>query len=127
MAQVANIQAASPEAPHWNVADYLQYDFLVAVRESRVAGFLVSRRLAEGECEILNLAVAPDFRRQGIARDLCRKVLEGFRGAVYLEVRESNQAARDLYESLGFKELDRRYRYYYNPPEDAIVLKFHSC
>ena len=127
MAEVARIQAASPEAPHWNAAACLQYDNLVAVLGSRVAGFIVWRTLDEGEREILSLAVSPDFRRQGIARTLCNSILEGFRGAVYLEVRESNRAARNLYESLGFQPLGHRQKYYNSPQEDAIVMKFRSC
>jgi ribosomal-protein-alanine N-acetyltransferase len=99
----------------------------VAVREHRVAGFLVTRRTAEGEAEILNLAVAPDFRRQGIARALMCTFLHGFRGDVFLEVRGSNSPARRLYKSLGFQELTLRENYYGTPPEAAIVMKFHSC
>jgi ribosomal-protein-alanine N-acetyltransferase len=127
LAQIAAIQSASPEAPHWNAADYLKHDLMVALIEGRVVGFLASRILVEGEREILNLAVAPDFRRQGIARHLCKKFLGGLRDSVFLEVRESNQAARSLYLSLGFQELGRRPEYYGMPPEAAIVMKFHSC
>jgi len=127
LAEVAEIQAASPEAPQWDVADYLQYDFLVAVRGTQVAGFAVFRTLVEAEREILNLAVAPGFRRQGIARELWKSLLQGFSGTIYLEVRETNLAARNLYDSLGFQQLSRRPLYYSSPPEAAIVLKFHSC
>jgi ribosomal-protein-alanine N-acetyltransferase len=127
LAQVAAIQDASPESPRWNAADYLNYDLLVAVREGRVVGFLASRSLVEGEREILNLAVAPEFRRQGIARHLWDAFCEGPFGTIFLEVRESNEAARSLYLSLGFQELGRRPAYYDFPPEAAIVMKFHSC
>jgi ribosomal protein S18 acetylase RimI-like enzyme len=48
-------------------------------------------------------------------------------GTVFLEVRESNKAARNLYLSLGFQELGRRPEYYETPLEPAIVMKFHSC
>ena len=127
LAEIDSIQSASPEAPHWNAADYLRYDVLVAVRGNRVVGFIVSRALSEDEREILNLAVSPDFRRQGIARALCETIMDGFRGGVYLEVRESNHAARKLYESLGFEAVGSRQKYYNSPPEDAIVMKFRSC
>jgi ribosomal-protein-alanine N-acetyltransferase len=127
LAEIAAIQAASPEAPQWNVADYLQYDFLVAVCGTQVVGFLAFRTLAASEREILNLAVAPGSRRQGIARELWKSLLPGFSGSIYLEVRETNQAARNLYNSLGFEELSRRTGYYSFPPEAAIVMMFHSC
>ena len=127
LAEIAAIQAASPEMPQWNVADYLRYDLLVAVSGTQVNGFLAFRTVAASEREILNLAVAPASRRQGIARELCKSFLSGFSGSIYLEVRETNQAARNLYNSLGFEELNRRPKYYSSPPEAAIVMKFHSC
>ena len=48
-------------------------------------------------------------------------------GNFYLEVRESNQAARNLYKSMGFQEVNIRPEYYQFPLEAAIVMKFHSC
>jgi ribosomal-protein-alanine N-acetyltransferase len=123
---IAAIQAASFEAAQWDPADYLNYDLRVAVREDAVAGFLVVRKVA-GEAEILNLAVAPEWRRRGLARELLRTVLDEFQGPVFLEVRESNQAARSTYQALGFVEVTRRDSYYETPPEAAIVMKFHSC
>jgi len=127
LAEVAAIQAASPEAAQWDAADYLRYGFRVAVLGIRVAGFLVSRVLAEGETELLNLAVAPEFRRHGVARKLVESLLEESPGVVFLEVRESNRAARRFYNHMGFQEVSRRSAYYQAPPEAAIVMKFHSC
>jgi ribosomal-protein-alanine N-acetyltransferase len=127
LAEVAAIQADSPEAPQWNVADYLQYDLLVAVCGTQVRGFIAFRTPAASEREILNLAVAPGSRRQGIARELWKSLVQGFSGSIYLEVRETNQAARNLYNSVGFQEHSRRPGYYSAPPEAAIVMKFHSC
>jgi ribosomal-protein-alanine N-acetyltransferase len=124
---VATIQEASPGAARWGVADYLEQDFRVAIEGNRVVGYLVARTLAPDEREILNLAVAPDFRRKGVARALFRSAFQGFRGTVFLEVRESNGVAHEFYKSLGFKELSKRTGYYDNPPETAIVMKFHSC
>jgi ribosomal-protein-alanine N-acetyltransferase len=124
---VAAIQAASPGASHWTVADYLQYEFAVAVTSGVVAGFLVWRRLAEDECEVLNLAVAPEFRRQGIAGELLAPLLKLRDTQVFLEVRESNQGARMFYKSIGFQEVSIRKDYYESPTETAIVMKFHSC
>jgi ribosomal-protein-alanine N-acetyltransferase len=127
LAEVALIQTASPEAAQWNAADYLQYDFRVSVCRIRVAGFLVSRALTEGETELLNLAVAPEFRRRGVARMLVESLLAESPGVVYLEVRESNWGARKFYNRMGFQEVSSRLGYYQAPPEAAIVMKFHSC
>jgi len=124
---VAAIQSASPQASHWLVSDYLQYEFTVAVSGGAVAGFLVWRPLAEDECEVLNLAVAPEFRRQGIARELLTPLLNLRDTEVFLEVRESNLAARMFYKSMGFQEVSFRHLYYESPAESAIVMKFHSC
>ena len=124
---VAAIQAASPGAASWNVADYLEQDLLVAVEENRIVGFVVTRTVAADEREILNLAVVSDFRRKGVARALLDSTLRAFRGCVFLEVRESNAVAQEFYKSLGFKELSKRRGYYDSPPETAIVMKFHSC
>jgi ribosomal-protein-alanine N-acetyltransferase len=125
--QVAAIQAASPETAQWDVAQYMQYDLRVAIRQNRVVGFLVARSVAGDEQELLNLAVAPECRRLGIARQLLKSLLEYFRGTVFLEVRESNRAAIGLYKSLNFQYVNRRNGYYKSPPEAAIVMKFHSC
>jgi [ribosomal protein S18]-alanine N-acetyltransferase len=126
-AEIRAIQAASPQSAHWDPTDYLHYDLLVAELGIRIAGFLASRTLAPGEHELLNLAVAPEFRRQGIGRALVVHWLERSPGMVYLEVRPSNTAARLFYKSLGFEEVSTRPDYYRDPPEPAIVLKFHSC
>ena len=90
-------------------------------------GFLVSRTLVAGESEILNLAVAVGCRRQGIAKALVEALLSDVSGAIFLEVRASNEAARAFYKSLGFEEVAIRAGYYEKPPEPAIVMKFHSC
>ena len=127
LAAVAAIQDACPEAAHWKVTDYLDHDFLVATVGDATVGFAIFRDTGPGEREILNLAVAPDFRRQGVARELVDAVFEGFAGCVFLEVRESNQIAREFYNSMGFQVLSRRQNYYDSPPEAAIVMKFHSC
>jgi len=124
---IAAIQAASPEAARWDVADYLTYECWVAISEDRTAGYLVSRTLCEGESEILDLAVAPEFRRKGIARGLLQKLLTVSNRSIFLEVRASNLAARNLYKGFGFQEVAVRAEYYNLPAEAAIVMKFHSC
>lgn len=78
------------------------------------------------ELHIHNLAVAGPVRRRGLARRLLARAfsLAFERGArrVLLEVRESNRAARELYDALGFHVVGVRRRYYVSPSEDALVL-----
>ncbi len=124
--RIAAIQAASPGAAQWTPSDYLAHRCRVALLDDRIAGFLVTRETAPGECEILNLAVDPTLRRRGIARTLLEAGLAATPGAWFLEVRESNTAAQALYGSLGFSPAGRRPNYYGEPAEAAIVLARHS-
>ena len=123
---IAAIQAASPEAAQWDAAGYLERDCSVASVGGRIAGFLVTREVGPDEHEMLNLAVDPAERHTGIARSLLGDTLARGKGAWFLEVRASNSAAIRLYESMGFRTAGRRPDYYYAPPEDAIVMRFHS-
>jgi ribosomal-protein-alanine N-acetyltransferase len=96
---------------------------------SRIAGYLVAR-VIEDEGEILNLAVDPETRREGIGALLLESGLQALRHhgvqAVFLEVRISNQAAIDLYLSRGFRPIGLRHGYYRRPVEDAMVLRWES-
>ena len=99
---------------------------LVAENAEGEMGYLMARLSGE-EGEILNLAVLPGYRRRGLGRRLLEQGLallvgRGVREA-YLEVRESNQAARDLYLGFGFRPVGMRPHYYRNPAEDALVLR----
>jgi ribosomal-protein-alanine N-acetyltransferase len=99
---------------------------LVAENLEGELGYLMARLSGE-EGEILNLAVLPGHRRQGVGRRLLEQGLalligSGVREA-YLEVRESNRAARDLYLGFGFRPVGMRPHYYRNPAEDALVLR----
>jgi ribosomal-protein-alanine N-acetyltransferase len=123
-AAITAIQRASPEASSWDPSGY---EVTVAVLGGEVAGFLAIRRTAPDEVEVLNLAVAPQHRRKGVGRELLQMLLEHTRGDVFLEVRESNLAARNFYQSLGFTDVSRRPEYYSDPPDAGIVMNFHSC
>lgn len=99
---------------------------LVAQTVRGIAGYLVGREAA-GTGEVLNLAVAPEFRRRGIGDALLQAGLAAFRRTpvdeVFLEVRESNTSARALYARHGFRPVGQRSAYYRNPKEDALVLR----
>jgi ribosomal-protein-alanine N-acetyltransferase len=125
LAAIAEIQARSPEASQWEPASYLKYDCTVAI-DTRVLGFLVTRETAQGEREILNLAVAPSQRRRGVARALLQAELAREKTQWLLEVRASNQSALELYRNAGFRVTGRRESYYSNPLEPGIVMKFDS-
>ena len=99
--------------------------FSVADHGGIVVGYSVAWFAAD-EAELANLAVGAPARGRGVGALLLDAVLAhaAHRGAatVYLEVRESNAAARRLYASRHFAEVGRRRRYYRNPVEDALVL-----
>lgn len=107
--------------------DAPQTIFLVAEDVAGVvAGYAIAVAVAD-EAELLNLAVHPELRGRGIGGDLLDATIAAVksRGAdqIYLEVRESNEAARKLYAARGFDELTRRRGYYRYPVEDALVLR----
>jgi ribosomal-protein-alanine acetyltransferase len=83
-------------------------------------------RVVVDEMHILNVAVAPAWRRRGLARWLLRFALDraGRAGAIraLLEVRDGNAEARALYADMGFVRLGLRRDYYREPVEDAVVL-----
>ena len=94
--------------------------------EGAVAGYVAAFSVGE-DGEILNVAVGPPYRGRGLAGQMLDAVLielaaRGVRSA-FLEVRESNRAARALYASRGFAEIGRRRDYYRRPVEDALVLR----
>jgi ribosomal-protein-alanine acetyltransferase len=126
--RIAEIQGTSPQAAQWKPHSYLDHDCTVAIpaEGGGVVAFLASRETAPGEREVLNLAVDPEYRRRGIGLRLLEAELERGQGSWFLEVRESNEAAIRLYESAGFAASGRREKYYSDPVETAIVMRFFS-
>jgi ribosomal-protein-alanine acetyltransferase len=133
-AEIMAIQTASPESSQWSAADYEGLpsrscagwvaDEIICGQE-KLAGFLVVRNAAD-ELEILNLAVAEDCRRRGVARMLLAEAMHeghplGAR-SIWLEVRASNEGATRFYEAMGFRVAGRRPKYYRDPDEDALLL-----
>ena len=100
--------------------------WLVAEEQGRVVGYVGSQSVLDG-ADMMNLAVAPEFRRQGIGEKLVNALVSYLqqRGilVLLLEVRVSNAPAIALYERLGFEQVGRRPRYYHNPREDALIMR----
>jgi ribosomal-protein-alanine N-acetyltransferase len=121
-------------ASHWSLQQYEavfpeNVDHRIALvieQEGIIRGFLVAREVHR-EWEIENIAIAVAARRRGLGTRLLGEFLDLIRGrnaeAVFLEVRESNLAARVLYEKWSFVLAGRRVRYYRGPEEDAILYR----
>jgi ribosomal-protein-alanine N-acetyltransferase len=101
----------------------------VAESDGRIAAMLVAWFIVD-EIHIATIATHPDFRKQGIAESLLSLALQSAKdeGAVtsFLEVRESNDAALDLYRKFGFVEDGRRSGYYKDNDEDAILMSLRD-
>jgi len=121
-------------AAHWSAQQYEalfsgsdpERMALIIEDESGLEGFVVAR-VVEREWEIENIVIAGPARRRGLGARLLGELLDLARArganAVFLEVRESNRAARALYEKWAFLEGGRRSRYYKDPEEDAILYR----
>jgi ribosomal-protein-alanine acetyltransferase len=142
-----NLERSCPTAAHWSEPQYRQLfqpsgtgpeRFVLLIsgmlpmttnsstgdRGETLLGFLVARRVVS-EWELENIAVAPEVRRKGCGQRLLDALLshaaETNGDSVFLEVRESNAAARALYHRAGFRQAGQRKSYYTNPTEDAIL------
>ncbi len=100
--------------------------WLVAVTDEQVMGYVGSQTVM-GETDMMNIAVHPDFRRQGVAEVLVCTLVDDLKEqgsrCLTLEVRASNDPAKRLYEKLGFLMIGKRPKYYRNPREDALILR----
>ncbi len=127
---VCTIARLAPEAAQWSETALESFlaaggEIRLATSSGAVAGFLAARRAAD-EIEILNLAVLPEFRRQGLGRQLVQATMleaqERGAASAHLEVRSSNGAAVAFYGACGFRASGRRENYYHNPVEDALLM-----
>jgi len=134
------LERECPSAAHWSEQQYAGlldeasgHRRLAIVSEDRqrlsqesplILGFLVAHS-SSPDWELENLVVALEVRGKGIGtglmKDLFARARESGGESVFLEVRESNKAARALYENLGFQQSGRRKSYYSNPLEDALL------
>ena len=137
--RILEIARQSASAAQWSASEYekalredtsLSTNILLVVEAApgqKILGFLAAKEVS-GEWEIENLAIGESARRHGLGLRLLNEFLriarERHGQAVFLEVRESNLAARALYSKCTFVEAGRRKSYYHNPQEDALILKF---
>lgn len=99
--------------------------FFAAISDGELVGF-GGYSIAADQADVIDVAVAPAYRRRGIARTLMQTVLadaaERGASAIFLEVRASNVSAIALYTALGFTACGKRKNYYANPREDAVLM-----
>ena len=120
---IENICFANP----WSRADLEQQlnldtsHFAVATVDEKGVGYM-GLQVFCGEGYVTNVAVLPEYRRQGIAKMLIEKQLQNDMSFITLEVRESNLPAIKLYESCGFENVGIRPKFYSNPTENAIIM-----
>ena len=115
----------------WSKDSYIQEltnpiaRYLVAKIDNKVVGF-VGTWIVLDESHITNIAIHPNYRKQGIGSSLLEAFLKYCKSqgciAFTLEVRNSNKAARTLYEKYNFKQEGVRKGYYEDTKEDAIIM-----
>ncbi|MCB5228995.1 MAG: ribosomal protein S18-alanine N-acetyltransferase [Candidatus Cloacimonetes bacterium] len=110
-------------AEAFEIPDY-QFSY-VALEDDLIIGYIINI-VALDEASIASIGIHPDFQRRGYASRLLRHTLRMFKevgiSKVFLDVRPSNRAARNLYLKHGFRYLGVRKGYYQSPPEDALVM-----
>ncbi len=97
------------------------YVILIALSGQEVVGFIEAQFIAD-EIHLYDVAVAPSHRQQGIGKALVEALVRTPYVAILLEVRESNLAARRLYEKCGFVVDGIRRDYYSAPVENAVLM-----
>lgn len=135
---IAQIFLEAPESARWSERatwEIMESPGVIALLAHSAGGegapnqivAFVAGRVIAGEAEILNVAVRQSHRRRGLGKALIAELLREFERKfvtrVFLEVRESNLAAAELYRRMGFSSLGRRPGYYQDPPEAAIILE----
>lgn len=115
----------SANSIRYELTNPLSY-WLVAECDGKVVGYIGSQTVIDST-DMMNIAVAPDYRRMGIAQQMIALLIDELKNrevtSLMLEVRVSNDSAIALYQKLGFEQVGRRPGYYHNPKEDAYVLR----
>ena len=129
--EITEIERASFSCP-WSSDSFRQAGemensiFLVLREDGNTAGFGIILTVA-GEGELVDIAVSHAYRKKGYGQALMTALLaESERQGIetlYLEVRQSNTAARNLYEKNGFEAMGVRKKYYRDPVEDAVLMR----
>jgi ribosomal-protein-alanine N-acetyltransferase len=137
ISRMLEIERSATSAAHWSTAQYeevfseeidgVPYRMALVIEDEQlIAGFLIARFVA-AEVEIENIVIDQSARRHGFGSRLVEEFLhiawDRIAGSIFLEVRESNLAARALYEKFSFSETGRRKNYYCDPAEDAIQYR----
>lgn len=130
---VLSLERAVASAAHWAELAYSQifapnFPARIALvledKSHSLCGFVIAR-LASGECELENIAVSPSLQRAGAGTLLLQSLMAAARErnvhSIHLEVRESNNSARALYEKCHFESTGRRPKYYAKPEESAVL------
>lgn len=129
---IMEIEKGCYGAHHWSRDSFAQElnnpcaNYVVAINEkNKCVGYMGIWKIFD-EAHVTNLAVHPKFQKKGVAHlliiaslDLCYREKIKY---VTLEVRESNERAKKLYDSFGFKSLGVRKKYYQDNGEDAIIM-----
>lgn len=134
MPRMLELEREAPTSAHWRESDYwrifaeavVKRVALIAESDRKIVGFIVLACVGP-DWELENIVVATSARRYGVATRLMREGLARAKSCgaerVFLEVRESNDAARGLYGKWLFRETGKRKGYYSNPAEDALVYE----
>ena len=131
--EVLDIESRCFEFP-WSEDDFIRYlrqrncIGMVATEDDRVVGFMIYE-LHKSRLHLLNLAVHPDCRRQGVGRVMVDKLLAKLsherRNRIMLEVRETNLDAQLFFKRMGFRAISILHGYFDDSDEDGYLMQWH--
>ncbi len=100
---------------------------MVAESDDEIVGFMIYE-LHKNRLHVLNFAVHPDYRRQGVGRQMLQKLVGKLssqrRNRIMLEVRETNLPAQLFFRELGFRAVAVLREFYDDSPEDAYLMQY---